>query len=197
MTEQTDTTAPDAGSQGNDGSPDAATQKDPATLAAEAIASERKRAAGAEAARAAAEKKANDALARLAAIEAANRSAEDQKLTDVATLQAELAAERKRSAEKEAEVVSRVLDVKYPNARKELPEVTDEVRLAKFEAMLREDAVETPGETPTPRTTNPSRAASPAPTPPKEKSSQELLADMRAQFGGQSVADLFGSETPN
>lgn len=197
MTEQTDTTAPETGSPDPEGTPEAS-QKDPATLAAEAIASERRRAAGAEAARAKAEQKAAAAQAELDAIKAASRSAADKELTDVATLRAELDAERKRSDQAEARAEARVLDVKYPNARKELPEVTDEVRLAKFEAMLREDAVETPGEPPKPLATNPSRAASPSNPPAKEPSSTDILNQMRAQFGGQSTADLFGgSEVPN
>ena len=187
-----------ASPQDDPASASAEPEKDAATLAAEALASERRRHAG-EAAAHKAEKERADALAaKLSEYEKKDRSAKDQELSDVASLRQALEDERRARAEEKANAYKQVLDVKFPISRAKFPGITDEVQLAELEAILRVDAVETPGEPPTPRSTNPSRAASPANPAPAEKSSKELLADMKAQFGGQSITDLFaGDQTPN
>lgn len=136
---------------------------DPATV----IASYKKRQAGAEAARQAAEKKAADLQARLEALEAKNRTSEDEETATIAKLQEQLRTANEKAASADAAIAAAKLDAKYPNARAELPEVTDEVRLAKFEAMLQEDGVETLTP-PKPIGNNPSRntgGATEAPNP--------------------------------
>lgn len=147
-TTQTGESTPETGSTTQTGS-----------TADEQIASYRKRQAGAEAARAAAERKLADAETELAAFRTKNQTASQQEAASLATLQERLTQAEQRATEAEAKAEARILDARFPNARKELPEVTDEVRLAKFEAMLRDD--ETP-ETPSPRTVgaNPQRQPS-------------------------------------
>lgn len=162
-TQQADESQSGEGTQ--DGSPDQT-----GTDAAAQIASYRKRQAGAEAARQAAEKKAADLQAKLEAYEATNRSASDKELADVAKLQERLAAAEQKAAEAEAKANARVLDAKYPNARKELPEVTDEVRLSKFEAML----ADTDPEPPTPTAHNESKSTAGGAV--KEQTADELKA---------------------
>jgi chromosome segregation ATPase len=119
------------------------------------IASARKRQAGAEAARQAAEKKARELEQELAKYRSAAQTAQEQELSELAALKARLEQAEQRAAEADAKAAARILDAKYPNARKELPEVTDEVRLAKFEAMLRDDDSEEP---PTPKAINAPRS---------------------------------------
>lgn len=162
MTDDATQTDESQTSEGTEGSPEAN-----GTDAAAQIASARKRQAGAEAARQAAEAKAADALKRLADYETANRSAEDNATADVATLREQLRVAEENSAKADARVEAARLDAKYPNARKELPEVADEVRLAKFEAMLAED------EPPTPRVNNGTR---PSTTSQKEETSADIKA---------------------
>lgn len=142
------------------------------TDAAAQVASYRKRQAGAEAARQMAEKKLADAEARLAVYEAQNRTASEQELANVATLQERLSAAEAKAAAAEARAEQRILDIKYPNARKKLPEITDEIRLAEFEAMFGEDVVEAP----TPARHNESKTAG-------QKAQTELTADeLKAEF---------------
>jgi len=138
------------------------------------IASARKRQAGAEAARQAAEAKAKELEQKLAKYEKEHQSTEDKERTELATLQAKLAAAEERAAQAEAKAEARILDAKYPLARKELPEVTDEVRLAKFEAMLREP--EEP-ESPTPiGVTGPRTGPNPS---AKEESFEDVMNKFR------------------
>jgi hypothetical protein len=102
----------------------------------ELVASYRRRQAGAEAARQAAEARATAAEAKVREYEAKHQTAEQAELSETARLQANLEAAERRAEEAEAKATARVLDARFPNARRELPEVTDEVKLARFEAML-------------------------------------------------------------
>jgi len=165
--------SPDA--EGTEGSPEqqATTQQDPIALA-------RKRQAGAEAARQEAARQLAEAQAKLAKYEEADRSTEQQKAADIATLQAKLEAAEKKAAEADAKAEARILDIKYPNARAKLPEITDEVRLAEFEALFAEP--ESDATPPPPQNPNQSnRVASGDATAgsPKEKSSKDILAEMK------------------
>jgi len=145
------------------------------------VALARKRQAGAEAARQQAEKERNAALKELEAYRSKERSAEDQNLADNAKLQERLALAERRAEEAEAKAQARILDSLYPNARKELPEVTDEVRLAKFEALLAytDDEGTAP---PPPQNPNESNrvASGDATRKPKEESSEDILARLKA-----------------
>jgi multidrug efflux pump subunit AcrA (membrane-fusion protein) len=148
------------------------TQQDPLTLA-------RKRQAGAEAARQEAARQLAEAQAKLAKYEDADRTADQQKAADVATLQAKLEAAERRAAEADVKAEARILDIKYPNARSRLPEITDEVRLSEFEQLFSEG----PGEPATPQNPNETnRAASGDPTgsKPKEESSEDILARLKS-----------------
>lgn len=179
MTTATDdttaTTSPEG--EGSEGTPSttATPEQDPVLLA-------RKRQAGAEAARQKAEEQNAALLKELEAYRSKDRSAEDQNLADNAKLQERLARETARADEAEAKAQGRILDALYPNARRELPEVTDEVRLAKFEAMLRDDPAEakTPPAPQNPNETNRSSSGNPAGTQPKEETSADILARLKA-----------------
>lgn len=133
----------------------------------------RKRQAGAEAARQGAEKKLAEQTKELEAYRAASRSADDAKLATEAGLQERIAQLTKERDEAATKAEARILDAKFPNARAELPEVTDEVRLAKFEAMLAE-----PAETPAPTTlgANPPRT----PTNQTEDTSHDIAQRLKA-----------------
>lgn len=134
----------------------------------------RKRQAGADAARAVAERKAAELEAQLVKYQQAEREQQDAGLSETAKLQQQLAEAERRAQEAEARAEARILDVKYPNARKELPEVTDEVRLAKFEAMLRDD-----GEAPTDvRSMRAPRTAASA-VPAEQESSKDIFARLK------------------
>jgi hypothetical protein len=133
------------------------------------IASMRKRQAGAEAARKIAEDKAKDLAAKLVKYELAEQTEAQKELTETARLTAQVASEKKRADEAEEKANGRILDVKYPNARKELPELTDEVRLAKFEAMLSD------GEPITPLQHSESRGTAGS-AQPKEETAAEVRA---------------------
>jgi hypothetical protein len=161
--------------EGTEGSPEqtATTQPDPLTLA-------RKRQAGAEAARQEAARQLSETQKRLEAYEAKERTEDQTKAADMATLTARLEAAEKRAAEAESNANAKILDVKFPNARARLPEITDEVRLAEFEAMF----AEVPGDAEPPAPQNPNesnRAASGDATKgkPKEESSEDLLAKLK------------------
>ncbi len=149
--------------------------QDPLTLA-------RKRQAGAEAARQEAARQLAEAQAKLEKYEAADRDADQQKAADIATLQAKLEAAEKRAADADNIANAKILDVKYPNARARLPEITDEVRLAEFEQLFAESNPAEGNEPPTPQNPNASnRAASAVVTNAKpEESSQDILARLKA-----------------
>jgi len=151
------------------------------TPAVDPIALARKRQAGAEAARQKAEEARDKALTELEAYRSKERSAEDQTLSDIAKLQERLATAERQAEEAESRAQARILDALYPNARKELPEVTDEVRLAKFEALLADPDVvdKTPPPPQNPNESN--RVASGDPTSkPKPETSDDILARLRA-----------------
>jgi len=149
------------------------------TDAAAQIASYRKRQAGAEAARKV-EKDRADALAKeLEAFKAANRSASDKEAADVATLTEKLRAAEERANSADQRVAAAILDAKYPNARKELPEVTDEARLAKFEAILADDV-----EPVTPRRPNGPQNGAGTST---EETKAETSADIEKRLRGMAV----------
>jgi hypothetical protein len=112
----------------------------------------RKRQAGSDAARAVAESQLAAQNAELEAFRAASRTAAEKDLTAQGALEARAVAAEKRATEAEAKATGRVLDARFPNARKELPEITDEVRLAKYEALLSDEEVVT--TKPTPRGNN-------------------------------------------
>jgi len=126
-----------------DGSPTGTPDQKGSDPAAE-IASYRKRQAGAEAARQVAEAKAAELEKELAKYREAGQTAAEKDLTELARQTARAEAAELRAKEAEAKADAKVLDAKFPNARKELPELTDEVRLAKFEAMLAEGTFEPP-----------------------------------------------------
>lgn len=149
---------------------------------ADEIANLRKRQAGADAARAVAERELAEARKQLAAYQAKEREAQDAGLSETAKLQARVEAAERRAAEAEKAAEARVLDKLYPNARKELPEVTDEVRLAKFEAMLKESEAEP--ETDTPRAMRAPKNSSSAPA--SQPSSKDIFAGLK----GKSWSDL-------
>jgi hypothetical protein len=159
-----------------EGTPETGSPETQAPDSAELIASARKRQAGAEAARQLAESKLKEALAELGTYKAKDQTAAEKDLGELATLKANLAAAEKRAAEAEANAEKKILDARFPNARKELPEVTDEVRLAKFEAMLKDDEDEGP---PTPRGNNPNRTAGSGAEPAKPLTSEDIIAKMR------------------
>lgn len=158
--------------EGTEGSPEAE-----GTTESELVASYRKRQAGAEAARQTAERKARELEAKLAEYEAAHQTAEQADLSELARTQARLEAAERRAAEAEAKAEARILDARFPNARKELPEVTDEVRLARFEAMLAEDSGP---DLPTPRRTSVTKAEG-QPGKPAESTPEEDWAALKLQ----------------
>ena len=166
----------DANEQADSSPDDEGTERSPdqaGTDAAAQIASYRKRQAGAEAARQAAERKLADAEKELAKYRVEHQTASEKDLSELATLKERLAAAEKRAEEAETASTARYLDKAYPHARKELPEVTDEVRLAKFEAMLADD--EEAEEPPTPRSNGGAR-------PAKGTAKKPTIADLEAQI---------------
>jgi hypothetical protein len=168
-------TAASAEAEGSETTPETkpTRQEDPIALA-------RKRQAGAEAARQAAEEARDKALADLEVYRSKERSVEEQSLTDIAKLQERLAAAEKAAKEADDRANARILDTLYPNARKELPEVTDEVRLAKFEALL-SDPTSDGAEPPPPQNPNESNrsASGDATSKVKEESSEDILARLK------------------
>lgn len=156
----------------------------PATTPPDDLASMRKRQAGSEAARRKAEEKAAALQKELDALRASQPAGPADGNSEVDWLKGELAKaqEAAKSADQKAE--ARILDAKYPNARKELPEVTDEVRLAKFEAMLADEEV---ASTPAPATHNESRTTAATALPP-----EETYEEVKARFLAQGLPDGWG-----
>jgi hypothetical protein len=149
----------------------------------EALASARKRQAGAEAARQAAEAKAADLQKRLEKFEADNQTAAEKDLSELARMTTRAEAAERRAAEAEEKANARILDARFPNARKELPEVTDEVRLAKFEAILADAGEVEDTEPPTPQRHNESNARK------TEAKKPESLKDMEARVLATAVPE--------
>lgn len=145
--------------------------------AADQIASYRRRQAGAEAARQIAEKKAKDLEAELTKYREASQSEADKELSELAATKARLEAAEQKAAEAEAKAEARILDHKYPHARKELPEVTDEAKLAKIEALLADDEDPDPG---TPLRHNETKTGAPKGDPAKEKTAADVEAELLA-----------------
>lgn len=171
-----DVTEDQAQSQDGDGSGDTSTQTQNGTTESELVTSYRKRQAGAEAARQAAESKAAALEARIAEYEKTNQSAADKDLSELAATKARLEAAERRATEAEAKAEARILDARFPNARKELPEVTDEVRLAKFEAML----ADTGDEPPTPLRHNESKSGTGSTAQKKPESAADIKARLES-----------------
>ena len=138
------------------------------------VATWRKRQQGEALAKQAAVEKATALEKELAKYRQAEQEQRETGLTEQAKLEQRLEVAERRAAEAEKASEARYLDRVYPNARKELPEVTDEVRLAKFEAMLRdsgEPATDTPRAMRAPRDASPSTA--------KEATSKDILAKLK------------------
>lgn len=165
-----DTTSTEAESTETSSEPESTTES-------EQIASMRKRQAGAEAARQKAVEERDELRKKVAEYEAANQTAAQKELSDLARAEARAAAAETRAAEAEARAEAKILDARFPNARKELPEVTDEVKLAKFEAMLRDEPEVS--ETPTPRGTNPSKDGNGGGAEAKPRTSADELATLK------------------
>lgn len=165
------------------------TQQDAGTSQQDSIASMRKRQAGAEAARQAAEARAQSEAARAAQLQAQldalNAAAQGAEVSELAREKALRESAETRAAEAEAKAQAKILDTLYPNARKELPEVTDEVRLAKFEAMLRDD--EEADDLPIPRGNNGPKGSGSADTKPP------TIAELEKSLAGQLTRLLGGN----
>lgn len=158
------------------GTPEAASPEPKGTGQLDPIEQARRRQAGAEAARQTAERQRDEAHAELERLRALVPKGDPQPAdSEVSRLTALAAAAEKRAQEAETKALAKVLDAQFPHARKELPEVTDEVRLAKFEAMLRPDD-EPSG--PTPRGNNPPRTGSEPAKKPTIEQVEAALAGM-------------------
>jgi hypothetical protein len=112
---------------------------------------------------------------RLAAYEAKEREAQMADLSETERLKAEKADAERRAQEAEQKAEDKYLDRVYPNARKDFPEIRDEVRLAKLEAAFSESE---PEETGSPRSMRAPKAA-PNNKAPHEKTIAELEADLK------------------
>jgi chromosome segregation ATPase len=109
----------------------------------------RKRQAGADAARAAAEKELAEARKELAVLRQVERETQDASLSETAKLQANLEAAERRANEAEAKATAKYLDRVFPKARTRFPEITDEVRLAELEALYSDAPAPAKAEAPT------------------------------------------------
>jgi hypothetical protein len=167
---ETEGTSPEA-----EGTPEASLEPKVTTPPDEVVLA-RKRQSGAEEARRIAESRAKELEAELSKYRTAAQTEAEKDLTELAKAQARAEAAEKTAQEAEKAAMAKVLDRLYPNARKELPEVTDEVRLAKFEALLAEDE-ETP---PTPLRHNESRSGSPKGSAAKEESAADIRARLES-----------------
>lgn len=181
MSETNDGTADATTTSEGEGSPDTGTPDQTGSQTPDELALARKRQAGAEAARQQAIKERDAALAELETFRAKDRSQSDKDLADNAKLKERLEFEQRRADEAEARAEGRILDIKYPNARTKLPELTDEVRLAEFEALLAEtdDAVKTPPPPQNPNANNPTSTGANTGTKPKAESSEDIAARLK------------------
>src|ERR1035437_6363604 len=143
-------------------------EPDPAAL----IASYKARQAGADAARDVALGKLAAQEAELAAFRLANRTAGEKDLSELATYQARLAAETKRADEADAKAEGKILDSRFPLMRKDFPNETNEVVLAKYEAIMAEES----NEPPTPLRNN---GPKPPLAPEKAKSFDDMVGDLK------------------
>lgn len=145
------------------------------------IALARKRQAGAEAARQVAEKRLADQQKELEALRAKTQTAAEAELSEIAREKALREAAEKRAADAEKAAEAKVLDKLYPKARAEYPEVADEAKLAKLEALLGDDET-TEDKPPTPRGVNGAKGA--AATGAAKKPS---IADVEAQIKAEAA----------
>ena len=178
MSETNDGTTDGTTTPEGEGSPDTGTPNQQGSQTPDELSLARKRQAGAEAARQQAQKERDAALAELEIYRSKERSQSDKDLADNAKLTERLAAAEKRAKEAEAKAEGRILDVKYPRARAELPEISDEVRLAKLEALLGDDDDATPPPPQNPNANNPNSGASGS--SPKAETSEDIAARLKA-----------------
>lgn len=179
MSTTNDGTADPNASPDGEGTPDTGSPDPKGTQQEDPIALARKRQAGAEAARQKAEEARDAALKELEAFRSKERTASEADLADNAKLRDRLEAAERRAAEAEAKAEGRILDIKYPKARAELPEITDEVRLAKLEALLSDDEV-TPPPPQNPNHTNRAASGDATAQKPKEETSDDIKARLKA-----------------
>jgi hypothetical protein len=172
MTDEADdnATTDGDGSSADDGS--ATNAADTGTQAPDELALARRRQAGADAARATAERQRDALVAELAALKGAGQT---QEATDAATLKEQLRIANEDLAKAAADKTSAVLDVKFPAARAKFPAITDEVQLAELEGFY---GTTGDAEPPTPRQHNASKNANqPA---PREKTANDIEAELLA-----------------
>jgi hypothetical protein len=140
----------------------------------------RKRQAGAEAARSEAARQLKEAQDKLVKYEKADLDAEGQKAADIATLQAKLEAAEKRATDADVNANAKILDIKFPNARAKLPEITDEVRLAEFEVLFAEVPGAEPPAPQNPNASNRAASGSAVGTEVKPETSEDIKARLKA-----------------
>lgn len=170
-TNPTDPTPPADGSAPDEGDQ---TQTPAGSTPEEQIASARRRQAGAEAARQEAARQLAIAQAENQRLLALTQTAAGKEQDALTASEARAAAAEKRADEAESKANNRILDARFPTARKDYPEVTDEVKLARLEAML-SDGVPAAGDPPKPLGNNPSRGANPA-VDAKPETPEDILA---------------------
>lgn len=177
MTDEADDTTLEegAGSQDPEGSAagdGTTTPEGTGTQALDPVVLARRRQAGAESARQAAEAKAANLQRELDALKGASTKTEAE---DVATLKEQLRVANEALGKADAAKAAAVLDVKFPVARAKFPEITDEVRLAELEGFFG-DSGDT--EPPTPRQHNASKTT----TQPaaREKTANDIEAELLA-----------------
>lgn len=158
------------GSQEPEGSE--TTPEAPVTQAPDELALARRRQAGADSARKAAETQRDAALAELATLKGVTTTTE---ATDAATLKEQLRIANETIAGAAADKAAAILDIKFPTARGKFPEITDEVRLAELEGFFG-DAPDQGA--PTPRQHNASKTTGqPA---AREKTADDIEAELLA-----------------
>lgn len=135
----------------------------------------KKRLNGQTAATAAAIRERDELRQRLAAIEAKERSKADSELVEVTQVREALEAERRAKADLQAQYELKLLDIKFPKARSEFPDLRDEAQLAKAEAILAEPASSAP-RSPAP-VVRPSRSEQS--DQPREETSKDILARLK------------------
>lgn len=159
------------GSQEPEGS--ATTPEAPATQAPDELALARRRQAGADSARKAAETQRDAALAELATLKGASTTTE---ATDAATLKEQLREANLKIEAAGADKAAAILDIKFPTARAKFPAITDEVQLAELEGFYADAAPEQ--GSPTPRQHNASKTT--GQPVPREKTADDIEAELMA-----------------
>jgi hypothetical protein len=151
------------------------TSEQTGTAEQDPIALARKRQAGAEAARQIAEKKLADQQKELDAFRVLNQTQAEAELSELAREKALREAAEKRAADATTAAEAKVLDKLYPKARAEYPEVVDEAKLAKLEALLDDGE-----ESPTPRGVNGAKGQA-STGAAKEPTIKDIEAQIKAQ----------------